>query len=152
MTLDLAKIKSDAEVIASRCDTLLMPLPVKDVLAMVRKIEGLFEQHGRDSGELRKLCSARDSARRQRDQLKAENEALRKQIADLSPFKNATLKDFRASNKCLACGEYHHGLSGLPCPKMTPVAQAFAGSNQRVVPVEPIRIPHPFDDFGKELP
>lgn len=27
------------------------------------------------------------------------------------------------SNKCLACGEYHYGIVGLPCPKMTPVAR-----------------------------
>lgn len=39
MTLDLAKIKSDAEIIASRCDTLLMPLPVKDVLGMLSELE-----------------------------------------------------------------------------------------------------------------
>lgn len=25
--------------------------------------------------------------------------------------------------RCLACGEYHYGISGLPCPKMTPVAR-----------------------------
>lgn len=58
------------------------------------------------------------------DQLKAENEALHKQLADLSPFKNAPPQDYRASNKCLACGEYHHGLGNLPCPRFTPVAQS----------------------------
>lgn len=56
------------------------------------------------------------------EDLKADNEALRKQIADLWPLKNVPPQDFRASNKCLACGEYHHGLGGLPCPKCTPVA------------------------------
>ncbi|MBA6058968.1 hypothetical protein [Pseudomonas juntendi] len=58
------------------------------------------------------------------DQLKAENEVLRKQVADLSPFKNASPQDYRASNKCLACGDYHHGLGNLPCPRCTPVAQS----------------------------
>ncbi|WP_220467423.1 ead/Ea22-like family protein [Pseudomonas mosselii] len=58
------------------------------------------------------------------DQLKAENEALHKQLADLSPFKNAPPQDYRASNKCLDCGEYHHGLGNLPCPRFTPVAQS----------------------------
>ncbi|MOA37295.1 hypothetical protein D3C78_1588740 [compost metagenome] len=48
------------------------------VLTLLAEIEGLHAQHARDSGELRKLCSARDSARRQRDQLKAESETLRK--------------------------------------------------------------------------
>lgn len=42
MTLDLAKIKSDAEIIASRCDTLLMPLPVKDVQTLIRDAERLL--------------------------------------------------------------------------------------------------------------
>lgn len=78
------------------------------------------------TGEWRGECdclSARlINANRERDQLKAENEALRKQIADLCPLKNVPPQDFRASNKCLACGEYHHGLGGLPCPKCTPVA------------------------------
>ncbi len=58
------------------------------------------------------------------DDLKAENEALRKQIADLWPLKNVPPQDFRASNKCLACGEYHHGLGNLPCPRCTPVAHS----------------------------
>ncbi|PLU99901.1 hypothetical protein CXG50_12190 [Pseudomonas plecoglossicida] len=58
------------------------------------------------------------------DDLKAENEALRKQIADLWPLKNVPPQDFRASNKCLACGDYHHGLGNLPCPRCTPVAQS----------------------------
>ncbi|MBA6105691.1 hypothetical protein ACK56M_10025 [Pseudomonas sp. s4] len=57
-------------------------------------------------------------------ELKAENEVLRKQVADLSPFKNASPQDYRASNKCLACGDYHHGLGNLPCPRCTPVAQS----------------------------
>lgn len=57
-------------------DYLQVAMP-KTILALLAEIEGLHAQHGRDSGELRKLCSARDSARRQRDQLKAENEALR---------------------------------------------------------------------------
>lgn len=39
--------------------------------------DGLRGQHDRDSGELRKLCAARDSARRQRDKLRVDNDALR---------------------------------------------------------------------------
>ena len=42
------------------------------------EVEGLRAQHGRDSAELRNLCQARDDARKERDQLKAEIEALRK--------------------------------------------------------------------------
>lgn len=48
------------------------------VLALIAEIEGLRAQHGRDSAELRNLCQARDDARKERDKLKAENEALRK--------------------------------------------------------------------------
>ena len=53
------------------------------VLALISEVDGLHAQHGRDSGELRKVCAARDSARRQRDQLKAENEALRNALRPL---------------------------------------------------------------------
>lgn len=42
------------------------------------EVEGLLAQHGRDSAELRSLCQARDDARKERDPLKAEVEALRK--------------------------------------------------------------------------
>lgn len=48
------------------------------VLALIAEVEGLRAQHGRDSAELRSLCQARDDARKERDQLKAEVEALRK--------------------------------------------------------------------------
>ena len=54
------------------------------VLTLLAEIDGLHDQHGRDSGELRKICNARDSARRERDQLKAENEALRKALLEAS--------------------------------------------------------------------
>ena len=42
------------------------------VLALIAEVEGLRAQHGRDSEELRSLCQARDDARKDRDQLKAE--------------------------------------------------------------------------------
>lgn len=48
------------------------------VLALINEAEGLHAQHGRDSAELRSLCQARDDARKERDQLKAKIEALRK--------------------------------------------------------------------------
>lgn len=52
----------------------------------------------------------------------AENDRLRKQIDDMSPFKGAPLTG--PDLKCLACGGYHYGMSGLPCPKMAPTAGA----------------------------
>ena len=48
------------------------------VLELIAEVEGLRAQHGRDSAELRSLCQARDYARKERDQLKADNEALRR--------------------------------------------------------------------------
>ncbi len=48
----------------------------KTILALLDEIDGLLAQHGRDSSELRALCQARDDARKERDRLKAENEAL----------------------------------------------------------------------------
>ncbi len=44
------------------------------------EVHGLHVQHGRNSSELRRTCQARDDARKERDQLKAENEALRKDL------------------------------------------------------------------------
>lgn len=44
MTLDLSKIKSDAEKIAANSDLLLMALPVKDVLGMLAEIERLKDE------------------------------------------------------------------------------------------------------------
>lgn len=74
MTIDKEKLKAMAECVAGFTDMSLAP---DVVLTLLAEIEGLHAQHGRDSGELRKLCSARDYARRQRDQLKSENAKLR---------------------------------------------------------------------------
>ncbi len=46
------------------------------VLVLIAEVEGLRAQHGRDSAELRSLCQARDDARKELDQLKAEVERL----------------------------------------------------------------------------
>lgn len=65
----------DAEFIA-KCEP-------GSVLALIAEVEGLRAQHGRDSAELRSLCQARDDARKERDQLKAEIEALRNLAREL---------------------------------------------------------------------
>ena len=45
---------------------------------------------------------------------------------------------------CVICGAYtDHG--GLPCPKTRAAANALAMENQRITPVEPLRVPHPLD-------
>lgn len=62
-------------------------------------------------------------------ELKAENEALRKRIDDMSPFKGAPLNG--PDLKCLACGGYHYGLQGLPCPNMRITASAAMGKGEQ---------------------
>ncbi|WP_236232342.1 ead/Ea22-like family protein, partial [Pseudomonas juntendi] len=90
------------------------------VLALLEEIERLESAKGDPIGSFDKHMEYMQENIR----LKADNEALRKQIADLWPLKNVPPQDFRASNKCLACGEYHHGLGNLPCPRCTPVAHS----------------------------
>ena len=79
----------DAEFIA-KCEP-------GSVLALIAEVEGLRAQHGRDSAELRSLCQARDDARKERDQLKAEVERL---TAD-----NASLR-----GSCAKLGVEHAGM------------------------------------------
>lgn len=109
-----------------------------DVNGLLAEIERLEERNVYWIDQANTIAGDRNSIRNENDQLKAENaqlknqeielkaenEALRKQIADLWPLKNVPPQDFRASNKCLACGDYHHGLGNLPCPRCTPVAQS----------------------------
>lgn len=76
------------------------------VLTLLAEIDGLHDQHGRDSGELRKLCNARDSARRERDQLKAENEALRKALGNL-------LSLYEEDEGCRSLPQYTAGVAAM---------------------------------------
>jgi len=62
-------------------------------------------------------------------ELKAEVEALKKRIDDMSPFKGAPLTG--PDLKCLACGGYHYGLQGLPCPNMRITASAALGQGEQ---------------------
>lgn len=60
------------------------------------------------------------------DRLKAENEALRKQLEQVHPFKFAGQHD-GPDLKCAACGGYHYGLPpNMPCPKSVAIAQDAA--------------------------
>lgn len=93
--------------------------------------------------ELRAENAGYQAYERVNAELRAENDALRKRIDDLSPFKGAPMTG--PDTKCLACGGYHYGLVGLPCPKMNAVAQALSMENQRITPVEPLRAPHPLE-------
>jgi len=70
--------------------------------------------------ELAGLKTGYEAYERVNAELRAECEALRKRVDDMSPFKGAPKGG--QDMKCLACGDYHYGLSGLPCPKMSGVA------------------------------
>ena len=91
MTIDKAKLKALAQKVADledqpelegehreAYDELWLHMHCHTILDLISETEGLAAQHGRDSVELRKLCAARDSARRERDNLKSEVKALRK--------------------------------------------------------------------------
>ncbi|MFP7813417.1 hypothetical protein [Pseudomonas aeruginosa] len=69
--------RSEDEPISSAWELFDSAANPKTILAMLDEIDGLLAQHGRDSSELRALCQARDDARKERDRLKAENDALR---------------------------------------------------------------------------
>ncbi len=69
--------RSEDEPISSAWELFDSAANPKTILAMLDEIDGLLAQYGRDSSELRALCQARDDARKERDRLKAENEALR---------------------------------------------------------------------------
>lgn len=68
--------RSEDEPISSAWELFDSAANPKTILAMLDEIDGLLAQYGRDSSELRALCQARDDARKERDRLKAENEAL----------------------------------------------------------------------------
>ncbi|MBP5100379.1 hypothetical protein [Pseudomonas protegens] len=98
----------------------------------VSKMQKQLRKAGRDIDQLKKENDRLEclleikkidakTYREASERVQAENEALRKRIEDLSPFKGAPLTG--PNLKCLACGEYHYGIQGLPCPKMKIMAQ-----------------------------
>lgn len=91
------------------------------VLALIAEVEGLRAQHGRDSAELRSLSQARDDARKERDQLKAEVEALR----------NLT-RELRGSAECINvhhCKSEQHDLDE-PCKVLARIDAAMSKGDQ----------------------
>lgn len=84
----------------------------------------------------------------QRDQLKRDNEALRKEIALLKPSPISTDKTTIGYTGCIICGQYtDHG--GLQCPKLA--ARSLSMENQRIVPVDSVRVEHPLDALDRKL-
>ena len=91
------------------------------VLALIAEVEGLRAQHGRDSAELRNLCQARYDARKERDQLKAEVEALRNLAREL-----------RGSAECTNvhhCKSEQHDLDE-PCKVLARIDAAMSKGDQ----------------------
>jgi len=79
----------------------------------------------------------------ERDQLKAENDALRRERDARHPLKPLHEPAIGFTG-CVICGVYtDHG--GLPCPKTRAAAIALSMENQRLTPVEPLRVSHPLD-------
>ncbi|MGU2415268.1 hypothetical protein [Burkholderia cenocepacia] len=75
---------------------------------------GLIEQHHRDSAELRRLCEARDEARRTAEYWKAEHNAANARIAELerASANETGAEGFTYATKqattCAGCGERKH--------------------------------------------
>lgn len=99
------------------------------------------------SGELEAHTIFPDSAIKaihaERDQLKAENETLRRERDARHPFKPFHEPAIGFTG-CVICGVYtDHG--GLPCPKTRAAAIALSMESQRLTPVERLRVPHPLE-------
>lgn len=99
-----------------------------------------YEAYEQVNAELKAECAR--STEREIHQL-AEIEALRKERDARHPFKPFHEPAIGYTG-CVICGVYtDHG--GLPCPKTRALANALAMENQRITPVEPLRVPHPLD-------
>lgn len=43
-------------------------------------------------------------------------------LDEIKRLKGPVMPNVFGASKCIACGEVHPGMSGLPCPKMAPMA------------------------------
>lgn len=80
------------------------------------------EQIDQLRAEVAGLRTGYEAYERVNAELKGQVEAMKKRIDDMSPFKGAPFTG--PNTKCLACGGYHYGMGGLPCPNMRITAQA----------------------------
>lgn len=134
------------------------------ILALISDLEVSNNVSRSLTETLESVCESRDALVRVVEQLKVENSGLRTGYEAYEQV-NAELKaeveglrrerDARHPFKpfhepaigftgCVICGAYtDHG--GLPCPKTRAAANALAMENQRITPVEPLRVPHPLD-------
>ncbi|WP_462402260.1 hypothetical protein [Pseudomonas sp. Marseille-QA0332] len=82
LACDPAKCADEAEE-SRRLAEFYSELTPELILALLAEIEGLTAQHGRDSAELRRLCQARDDAKRELNHLKGELESVLKNYRSL---------------------------------------------------------------------
>ena len=123
-----AGIQVDKELIVQlKAENERLEVEVKRMTSIAYAAHGAFRMETmaeRDhlKAEVAGLKTGYEAYERVNAELKAELEALRKRIDDMSPFKGAPFTG--PDLKCLACGGYHYGLSGLPCPKFRNTAQS----------------------------
>ncbi|MBP5969443.1 hypothetical protein [Pseudomonas iridis] len=99
---------------------------IDQLRAEVAGLKTGYEAYERVNAELKaeseRLERNRDMWKGQVERQAEELTMLRKRIDDMSPFKGAPFTG--PDTKCLACGGYHYGMGGLPCPNMRITAQA----------------------------
>lgn len=118
------------------------------VLALIAEVEALKDSHEQIFENYNKVSYASEKRGEERDQLKSENEALRKELASLKSLAIRTDKTTIGYTGCIVCGE-HTSHGGLQCPNLA--ARSLSMENQRIVPVEPIRVEHPLDALDRKL-
>ncbi len=101
-------------------DNLTEDLQSSNQEVVVARLISRLDQVTRDRDELLKAqidyANLYTEALSQNALLLAEVESLRK-LENLNPLKNAPTMG--PELRCLACGNYHHGRVGLPCPNIT---------------------------------
>ena len=112
-----------------------------EMLGMVAELKAERDQLRAEVAGLRTGYEAYEQVNAE---LKAENEALRKERDARHPFKPFHEPAIGYSDGCMVCGQWG-GHFGLPCPKTRAASIALSMENQRITPVEPLRIPHPLD-------
>lgn len=89
-----------------------------------------------------------ESLKQEVDALRNQVDSMRKEIASLKPSPISTDKTTIGYTGCIICGQYtDHG--GLQCPKLA--ARSLSMENQRIVPVDSVRVEHPLDALDRKL-
>lgn len=120
-----------------------MAVPPAVVLDLIAEVEALRSQVATLQSDANSWQSGYDEGRRMGTKTALdEREQLRREIASLKPYPVRTDKTTIGYTGCIICGQYtDHG--GLQCPNLA--ARSLSMENQRIVPVEPIRLDHPLD-------